>query len=142
MKDELKSFNLTEQQKTLTEQEIRSLVSTMLVNWTATGRIQRGYLQSSTFQAGGTGWKLDSNGTLTSVNSGNWDLAYTHSQGNGLDHSSVATHDGYLNQSVKTTATPSFAGISIGASPGVDGTFTTVDLKTVTVSKGIITSII
>lgn len=49
--------------------------------------------------------------------------------------------DGYdLNQAVTTTSSPTFAAVTV--TNGSTGTFTTVDSKTVTVTSGIITSIV
>lgn len=51
------------------------------------------------------GTKLDVDGVITATggNSTNWNTAYTHVSNNGTDHS-------YINQSVKTTDSPSFIG--------------------------------
>lgn len=142
-KDELAQFNLSNSnQGYMTENDVRTLVSSMLMNQTQKSRIAAGSLQSSNYVQGVSGWKLGADGTLSMVITTNWNAAYTHSIGNGMDHSKVTTHDGYLDQSVKTTATPSFTSIKIGASEGVTGSFTTVDGKTVTVTKGIITNIV
>lgn len=48
----------------------------------------------------------------------------------------------YTNGDLNTTGDISAAGYSVGASAGVDGSFTTTDGKTVTVTKGLITSIV
>lgn len=114
MKTKEELFNLNEpQEKYLTEQDVRTLFSSMLLNWTENGRIKKGYLQSSNY-TGSDGWKLDSNGattindltlgTLTGIikatsgtisaitdNSANWDTAYTHSQIAGGDSVHVST---------------------------------------------------
>jgi hypothetical protein len=47
-----------------------------------------------------------------------------------------------FGDAVETTGNMKAASYNVGATAGVDGTFTTVDLKTVTVTKGIITSIV
>lgn len=61
----------------------------------------------------------------------------------------IARWDGTTGLAIQnSTATISDAGLlnaaafSVVGTPGADGTFTTVDLKTVTVVKGIITSIV
>jgi hypothetical protein len=70
-------------------------------------------------------------GTLSAVtdNSSNWDTAYTHAGSSGSDHSDVVTATShitangtshtYINQDVQTTASPSFAGATIGSGSGL-----------------------
>jgi len=46
-------------------------------------------------------------------------LNSAHRLGDGSDHADVATHDGYLNQAVKTTSSPTFGGLTLTPLSGV-----------------------
>jgi hypothetical protein len=63
MEDKLKIYELPEEfGKTLTEEDIRNIVSNSLVNFKDTARVQKGYWQSDGFVSGSTGWRIDALG--------------------------------------------------------------------------------
>ena len=138
---QIPSANLQQAVKGLTKDQ-ESAVLSLIDSYFNSGnlRLRTGSISTS------TGWALSADGTFTTSKQ----IISTLASGTAplviasttlVMNLNADKVDGYdLNQSVSTGGSPTFAAVTV--TNGATGTFTTVDLKTVTVTSGIITSIV